>query len=525
MRQFQFHLPPARSLLRLHAPDRFGDDLTATRPAVILANRERRTVTGIEADGAGHGLHAVAPVFVGAAHVGSVELGLGLDAALLRRLTGDAPGALYLNAREGQPGARIAAAHSSAALLAAFDAVPRDTAHHTTDVAGAPFSLLSHPLDDVSGAPVGRVVLALDLTALHAARAQGWWVVTGVAAAVLALVLCIFVITGRQATRLAHSQSRTRFESRLARALQMARDEPQVYAVVDRALAELAPDQPIALMLADNSNAHLQTVLARHLRNDNGPPTPQDCPAARSGQAQAFASAHALDACPRLACGADCAASCHPVAIGGATIGVLTTRRPAGPLDPHLLVRLNLLTHKLGDRLTVLRAMAEKDTQARTDPLTGLLNRRRFTEEAMARIADGAPYAVAYADLDHFKQLNDTYGHAAGDKALRQFAQVLQAACPAPLLASRHGGEEFVVLLPGHTADAARAWGNHLRAQLAARTAQADGPAFTVSIGVALARGDLDATIQAADEALLEAKRTGRDRVSLSGQPRLEHAA
>ncbi|MCB9526591.1 MAG: sensor domain-containing diguanylate cyclase [Myxococcales bacterium] len=344
-------------------------------------------------------------------------------------------------------------------------------------------------------------------------------VVAVVALVVLGMVVGIFAVTGRQAQRLARSQKVVAFEGRLSRALQLAQCEEEVCRTTMRALAELAPEQPASILLADASNAHLRAVLETGAHGADAPATPRDCPAARTGQRMVFPDSTALDACGRLACANGCSASCHPVAINGRTVGVLSVLGTVRPGRPELLDALDLLSHKLGDRLTVLRAMAEKDTQARTDPLTGLLNRRRFDELAEAHLRAGRGYAIAYADLDRFKRLNDTHGHAAGDQALRRFAQVLKAACPEPLLAARHGGEEFVVCLPDHDLEAARAWADGLREALATRMAAADGPAFTVSVGIARGADDLDGSVRRADEALLRAKRTGRDRVVLETDP------
>ena len=92
--------------------------------------------------------------------------------------------------------------------------------------------------------------------------------------------------------------------------------------------------------------------------------------------------------------------------------------------------------------------MAETQLQASTDTLTGLLNRRSFSERVAAVPAHLYPVAVAMADLDHFKTLNDTYGHETGDRALRLFARVLRDSLRTSDVASRYGGEEFAIAFP-----------------------------------------------------------------------------
>ncbi|HEY0839678.1 MAG TPA: GGDEF domain-containing protein [Vulgatibacter sp.] len=159
---------------------------------------------------------------------------------------------------------------------------------------------------------------------------------------------------------------------------------------------------------------------------------------------------------------------------------------------------------------------------AHADGLTGLANRRAIRESG-GRILDlcrrkGRPCALLMADLDHFKRLNDTLGHAAGDAALRHFAEIATEALGRDGLIGRWGGEEFCFVVPGASRARARRAAQRLRQAMAASRAafgQAE-LAFTVSVGVAWASGpDLDfgQMIARADEALYRAKEAGRDRV------------
>ena len=95
--------------------------------------------------------------------------------------------------------------------------------------------------------------------------------------------------------------------------------------------------------------------------------------------------------------------------------------------------------------------MAETQLQASTDNLTGLLNRRTLENRCRRPAQRATPFALAMADLDHFKELNDTYGHETGDRALRLFAETLRASCATEDLLCRHGGEEFAIVLPDCT--------------------------------------------------------------------------
>ena len=176
---------------------------------------------------------------------------------------------------------------------------------------------------------------------------------------------------------------------------------------------------------------------------------------------------------------------------------------------------------QVGTRLGVLRAMAKSQLQAETDPLTGLLNRRAMEERVRHLREAGTPFALAMADLDHFKQLNDSYGHDTGDRALRSFARVLREAVRDADVVARHGGEEFVIVLPGIDALTAAPVLHRIRDKLAEAVGTAVIPSFTVSIGVADSTwsSDLTDVLRAADHALLAAKAQGRDRLVIADPP------
>jgi diguanylate cyclase (GGDEF)-like protein/PAS domain S-box-containing protein len=163
-----------------------------------------------------------------------------------------------------------------------------------------------------------------------------------------------------------------------------------------------------------------------------------------------------------------------------------------------------------------LRDMASKD------PLTGILNRRSFMDLARQQVARAhrfdEPLSVLVLDIDHFKNINDTYGHSTGDEALRMVAGACCGILREYDLLGRLGGEEFVVMLPGVTADEARVVAERLRRSLSRMAIPCSTGRFhlTASIGIAAIDGPADTvekTIHRADLGLYRAKRQGRNRV------------
>lgn len=168
------------------------------------------------------------------------------------------------------------------------------------------------------------------------------------------------------------------------------------------------------------------------------------------------------------------------------------------------------------------RDEAERELQrlATTDGLTGVLNRRQWLATGLDHVGlaerHGQPLTVMMLDLDHFKRINDTQGHAAGDQALVQFSRALQQVVRGPDLVGRYGGEEFCVLLPQSGLAAAEAVDARLRELVAREVVPKLGFPLTFSAGVAVRdAGDvsLERLMASADEALYRAKAAGRNRL------------
>lgn len=188
----------------------------------------------------------------------------------------------------------------------------------------------------------------------------------------------------------------------------------------------------------------------------------------------------------------------------------------------------SLLLLVLRERMDVL--IGDLERTASTDGLTGLANRTAWntafeTEIDRAR-RTGVPLSVAVFDLDRFKAINDCFGHAEGDRALKRFSALLATECRSFDIPGRLGGEEFGLLLVGANAEGAAAFAERLRGRLELVT-QHDLTPFTVSTGVAelaIHADDPEGLMLAADRALYKAKAEGRDRVIVADLPPLAAA-
>lgn len=250
------------------------------------------------------------------------------------------------------------------------------------------------------------------------------------------------------------------------------------------------------------------------------------CWALRRGKVHPEDALSAEVTCPCLPSGMP--HSCAPLAADGDVMGLLHVQRGSpGSLDESAM--LAAVSERVASAMASLRLRERLTEQSVRDALTGLFN-RRYLEESMLleeqrSRRSGRPVGILMIDLDHFKHINDSAGHEAGDEVLRRVAGALQSQTRAGDIACRYGGEEFTVLLPGATIAVTRERAELVRRAVENENIPMPGQSFsrvTVSIGVAAfpknGASCPDALAQA-DRALYRAKQNGRNRVELAEVP------
>jgi len=385
-----------------------------------------------------------------------------------------------------------------------------------------------------------RAAGVLDLVESSAHLESGRTITIATDVFAVALTLAAAIGFGERARRreaLEHTVAKRRtFETMMQHALEMSKAEPDVYAILREALQESVPGLQVEMLVADSSRAHFHQTLttgsttAAEPRSGCGVASPLDCPATARGDTLVFPTSRALDACPYLK-GRDsgeCSAVCVAISVAGKTVGVLHATGADGVEASEGDIRyLEITSRRASERIAMLRAFEKSEAQARSDPLTGLWNRRSLEDRVHDLHREGIPYSLAYGDLDHFKQLNDTHGHEAGDQALRLFARVLRDSMRPNDIAARYGGEEFVIVLPDCSTDTAISVLERLRERLALTVNSGRAPAFTISFGVASSAdaATFDEVVAVADQALLSAKTAGRNRTVLATDPNHQRTA
>ena len=216
-----------------------------------------------------------------------------------------------------------------------------------------------------------------------------------------------------------------------------------------------------------------------------------------------------------------------PLRARSRNLGALVLTGPRGAFTASAARVLGILANQAAATLSVIQLKERHRDLAAHDGLTGLFNRRAFDDYLARAIAredrQGGRFALLLLDLDHFKKLNDTYGHPAGDAALVAAAHLLERMLRKGDLAARYGGEEFAAILPGSDEAGALKMAERVRQALERERPVFEGArlAVTASFGAAVWPDDgrdAAALLAAADRALYAAKQAGRNRVAAASQ-------
>ncbi len=345
----------------------------------------------------------------------------------------------------------------------------------------------------------------------------------------------------RQATR-----ERQRRERALARrvsqsefneTMQIMRDEHEAYALVKLHLERSIPRSSVVVLRRNNSADRL--TAATPLPDDSplapalADARPESCLAVRlAREYRRGENADSLLVCDicGLAAGET---TCVPSVVSGEVIGSVLVAHPEG-LDPEQRESVSDSVSQAAPVLANLRTLAIAEMRAATDALSGLPNRRACQDNLKRMLAHASravsPLSAILLDLDHFKQINDRYGHGAGDDVLASIGEVLRGGLRASDFAGRYGGEEFLVLLPDTDGAGAVQAAEKLRSAVEKVDVPQVDQVVTASFGVAaypVDALDADALVRMADRALYTAKGAGRNRVELAmpSSEAAEHAA
>lgn len=300
--------------------------------------------------------------------------------------------------------------------------------------------------------------------------------------------------------------------------------------IIARFIGELFPGLPAVLYLAAGPGETLKPVIAQDaLAGTSNGIVAAECWALRRGQVHAVASDSNELRCAHVPDDSALSTLCVPLMAQGTAIGVLHIRSPGAnkDVDAQAKAPSQALAETVAEQaalsLANLKLREELHELSVADPLTGLYN-RRFAQETLTREIhrahrDKSSIGVITFDVDHFKSVNDHFGHDAGDALLKAVAEQFNASVRGSDIACRLGGDEFAIMMPGATLAVARQRAEDLRRAIAAlriRHSRIDLPAISMSCGVAAFPEHgvaADALLRAADQALYRAKEAGRDRV------------
>ena len=321
--------------------------------------------------------------------------------------------------------------------------------------------------------------------------------------------------------------------NRFSEAVTQCTSELEVYDLVLHALKERFQPLQIVIFKLNQTEKFLEaaaTLVALPKEVGAWPviEEPQNCKAIRTGRSVVLNDVQVQTPCPsKFVLPKEGSYFCGPLIASGIIIGSV---RMEAARDLWTSERRRLVESYLSGAaaaLSNLRLLERMKHQANIDPLTGLYN-RRFLEDyapklfAIARRRD-QPVGFIMMDLDHFKNINDVYGHEIGDRILRHFARTVTSTMRETNLTARYGGEEFIVVLPDTSTQSCALVAERIRKSVmdmeVPSSTEKPLPPITVSMGVASFPENgqtVEEVIQASDKSMYESKRNGRNRVSLS---------
>jgi diguanylate cyclase (GGDEF)-like protein/PAS domain S-box-containing protein len=309
--------------------------------------------------------------------------------------------------------------------------------------------------------------------------------------------------------------------------LQACRTADEAYLVIARVTRQLFSATSGAVSVVGAAGNFAEAVASWGTPPGERIFTPDECWALRRGRVHVVQDADVGLVCKHLHRPLSSGYVCVPMVAQGEALGVLTLLLPdAGrPSDTRQRLAMTVAEH-LALSLANLRLHERLRSQSIRDPLTGLFN-RRYMEESLEREMRRAgrgrhPVGILMLDLDHFKEFNDTFGHEAGDRLLREVGAILQRSIRGEDIACRYGGEEFTLILPQASlldaAQRAEQIRDAIKSLHVQHRRQTLGP-VSISVGLAIYpdHGPTgDAVLRAADAALYLAKARGRDRVVIN---------
>jgi len=454
----------------------------------------------------------------------------------------------FAAAQPGADGDRAPFSHHLANIRTVWsDAIGQVSGHEMAAGAATLETMHGKRLMDSLRSDIGGFIAARDAIATQAehdiGREANWVLLLNLAGGIAAVSALIYASlrSMRDAVRReqavgANVQARRQIELLLVMAemLQSAIDRDDANAVLRASASQLLPGLNGALYVFNNSRDRLD--LSTFWAADGSaagagtPPdfiTPNSCWALKRGKPHRNDRFDGALRCEHAAAGQ--VSLEIPMSARGELYGLLELTATGGDAEARM-EDVQLIAGALADAMSLalsnISLRERLHNQALRDPLTGLYN-RRFLEEMLERLANDAdrkqaPLSALMIDLDHFKLVNDKFGHATGDAVLRQVAITVTAVLRSTDVACRYGGEEFAVLMPDCSLDLAAAKAEQIRAAIADMSRDGRVPPISASIGVACTPETVTLAsdmIAAADAALYQAKQQGRDRV-VAGSPR-----